>query len=677
MAKILFTPDLPDDPAKMVRARCLKLSKELKAGADDPKEIREAAVRFRNEFRPLGTNPSVDALKSLVYLNVVADLVAHGWTLSVMSKGRIKLSFDDAAQDIRSKDQVRNRHLLERDEQLREASVREFICGMERRRLTRGGWHSIFSLMRDGRQLAQQLEGIDTIGDAETRSARLSDTIRPYLQFVRNGGVCEHTGLLLSDIWRYFRHTWVTAYRSVPGRSMMILVRDATAPCHPVIGIAALGSAVVQQRVRDEWIGWDSARSLERLLQLSPQRLTKWAFQQIEAFLEGIHMRDLIRSGIIVAREISNPTAAVVARLRAECLKAMAEHREHPEKSVHKTVKDENRMSLSDWQMRAETSLFRSKRCKLLSDLLEMRRIMNEAFSAAESHADYDIVLQRRDIRNVVSRLSRLRKGERVGINIMDITVCGAVAPYNALLGGKLMCLLLCSPEVGQAYTERYATQPSLIASCMKGAPIVRRSRLIALGTTSLYGHGSSQYNRLKVPTETLIGNGIPGQMLEYKNLGLSVGYGSFHLSNETVDVMSALLGRVAGGRRVNSIFGEGVNPLMRKIREALDMVGLPSEEILLHGNQRIVYGVALASNLQDFFLGLDKTAKFLLPQSDPQGVSERLVSFWRSRWLSGRISRPEVLEQVASNRKDFPVIHGARVGLPLEDADEQQALFS
>jgi hypothetical protein len=30
---------------------------------------------------------------------------------------------------------------------------------------------------------------------------------------------------------------------------------------------------------------------------------------------------------------------------------------------------------------------------------------------------------------------------------------------------------------------------------------------------------------------------------------------------------MTVLLGRVSGGRRVNSIFGEGVNPLMRKIR--------------------------------------------------------------------------------------------------------------
>jgi len=155
------------------------------------------------------------------------------------------------------------------------------------------------------------------------------------------------------------------------------------------------------------------------------------------------------------------------------------------------------------------------------------------------------------------------------------------------------------------------------------------------------------------------------------------MGYGSFHLSSHTVDVMNILLGRVSGGRRVNSIFGEGVNPHMRKIREALDLIGMPSDEVLMHGNKLIVYGVALASNLHDYFLGLDKAPKFLLPQNNARSVSQQLVSFWRTRWLNARIDRTEVLEQVAENTVDFPVTHGARVTLPLEAWDEQIALFS
>ncbi len=58
------------------------------------------------------------------------------------------------------------------------------------------------------------------------------------------------------DVWRYFRHTWTNQYTSVPGRSMMFLVRDRAAPFHPIVGIGALSSPVMQIRERDTWIGW-------------------------------------------------------------------------------------------------------------------------------------------------------------------------------------------------------------------------------------------------------------------------------------------------------------------------------------------------------------------------------------------------------------------------------------
>src|SRR5206468_7033445 len=77
------------------------------------------------------------------------------------------------------------------------------------------------------------------------------------IQTVEADAECEHTGLKLIDVWRYFRHTWVNAYKSLPGRSMAILIRDAAAPNHPVIGIAALGSSMAQQQLRDKWIGWE------------------------------------------------------------------------------------------------------------------------------------------------------------------------------------------------------------------------------------------------------------------------------------------------------------------------------------------------------------------------------------------------------------------------------------
>jgi hypothetical protein len=39
---------------------------------------------------------------------------------------------------------------------------------------------------------------------------------------------------------------------------------------------------------------------------------------------------------------------------------------------------------------------------------------------------------------------------------MLELTTCGAIAPYNALLGGKLTALLMLSPEVSDDYRRRY-----------------------------------------------------------------------------------------------------------------------------------------------------------------------------------------------------------------------------
>src|SRR5207253_1710086 len=120
------------------------------------------------------------------------------------------------------------------------------------------------------------------------------------------------------------------------------------------------------------------------------------------------------------------------------------------------------------------------------------------------------------------------------------------------------ICLLLCSPEVSRHYGKRYGDQPSLIASSTRGKAVTRQPDLVFLGTTSLYGTGSSQYNRIKVNAAKF--GGDADDVLEFRELGYSEGFGSFHFSRETVEVMDVLLARAHEGRRVNSIFGEGVN---------------------------------------------------------------------------------------------------------------------
>jgi hypothetical protein len=275
---------------------------------------------------------------------------------------------------------------------------------------------------------------------------------------------------------------------------------------------------------------------------------------------------------------------------------------------------------------------------------------------------------------NAIHTLARMIKGDRVGVDMMDIVVCGAIAPYNAILGGKLVGMLLASPEVVDYYNCRYAKHVSVIASSMKGAPVIKKPNLTLLATTSLYGSGSSQYNRVAIPAAEVGGKGQ--ERVVYRKIDLSMGFGTYHISSETLKYAEYLLARKAKGRTVNSIFGEGVNPRMRKIRDAIEELSLPADELLQHENARLVYGVSLAENFSDILLGRSNKPLFFLPQSNPCRRSELIADYWRRRWLLNRIENKDVLAAVAQHELTYPVVHGARVPLPDNSEAIEEELF-
>jgi hypothetical protein len=294
---------------------------------------------------------------------------------------------------------------------------------------------------------------------------------------------------------------------------------------------------------------------------------------------------------------------------------------------------------------------------------------LQEAGARGKKAKDLKAALATTAGKNAIRQIVRLVKSEHVGVDMMDIIICGAVAPYNGLLGGKLVCLLLGSPEVVKFYRSRYGKQASIIASSTKGRPVIRPPNLVLLATTSLYGVNSSQYNRLRVPLEEV--GGKADQRIEYLELGVSRGYGSYHFSQATIDYLEVLLGRAGDGRKVNSIFGEGVNPLMRKIREGLGELGLSGDELLRHGNARMVYGIPLAENFREVLIGLTHKPRYLLAQRQARESTDKLAEFWRKRWLAGRIARPGFIEAVEKHTLAYPITHGARVSLPPDGLSE------
>jgi hypothetical protein len=602
--------------------------------------------------------------------NLMIDLLLQDWEI-IIQRNKIRLELevlDDSDKNIHEeKAKTRRRHLLARDVQLKLPSVKEFIRSMEKRRLTVKGWHSIFSVMRDGNELRNLLTEANRIENNEQKLAYLNETVQPYIQIVESGVQCPHTGLLLSEIWRYFRHTWINEYKSLPGRSISVLIRDAAGPNHPVIGIAALGSSVAQQSVRDKWIGWEGTAFSTRLKNDPPGKIAKWLLTILQQLLREVYVKDFIGRKIITRKLINTPTKEVITKLRSLAGMYRSKHIDNPQKSKFTT---ENHAL--NWSERAESYLFKSKRAYLLAELLAIRLVFQKNGFVEGSKKELERCMTIKEFSDAVEKLVRKAKSTHVGINMMDIIVCGSIAPYNHLLGGKLVCMLLMSPEVNQYYNEKYNSAVSLIASSMRGKAVVRKPQLVVLGTTSLYGLGSSQYNRIKIPAEEV--GGTRGQKIEYRELGISEGYGSFHFSTDTITLADAVVGRENGRTRVNSIFGEGANPLLRKLRDAFEYLHLESDPILNHRNKRVVYGVSLAENFGDVMLGLANHPKYLIPQSRPREKTKLISKYWIKRWLANRIANEDVLNKMAEHTLAYPITHGARV--PVVEESKELTLF-
>lgn len=564
---------------------------------------------------------------------------------------------------------VRAGHLLERDAQLADAATRRFISSLERRRPYESSWSSIFSLMRDGRDLAGKLTAARELPAGPDRQCALQLAVDPYVQVVERGVACAHTGLGLYDIWRYFRHTWSTAYRSVPGRQISFLIRDRSAPCHPVIGIGALTSAVVQQQNRDIWIGWHPKRFFALMEETGYQQWEEWLRTVYAGLIGEIYTDDFLNDGLVSEAEIGDPDTAVIARLRREAATARSAHRLYPDLRQHKAARP-GREEV-DWVAQAQTQLFRSKRAAALADLLDARRQLLAAGFNPGGGEDLARIAANKLGRRAITAILRRVKASHVGVHMMDIAVCGAVAPYTEILGGKLVSMLMASPDVIAAYQQRYSDAVSIIASSMAGRAVNRRPRLVLLNTTSLYGVASSQYNRVRIPANEV--GGTPGLQLRYKNLEKTSGYGLYHISAETVEAMEILLARSQLGREVNSIFGEGVNPKLRKVRAALEAVGLPSDLLLQHRSPRIVYVVPVATNFREVLLGCAEEPDYILPQTN--GTTAAIADYWRRRWLDKRIEDDAVLNRVREHTLVYPVVHGAKVPHSIT-SDEQVAVL-
>ena len=655
----IWNPRLPSEPLR-------KIIRML--GAFTGRQLADA---LRSAAASINTEASW-AIEERATLLTLADLCTLGWRFSVV-RGTVyliphnvdQLSPNDA------KDLLRRSLLETRAHQLESLGTKKFFTQVSTPKLHLGKPIGIEDLIDDGKSLAKALH--------ENRDGDLRSVIDPYLQFVSRDQDCSETGLNLMSIWRFFRHTWSLEWRSTPGRSLNFLIRNAARPGHPVMGIIGLANAVFQLGCRDHSIGWTQERTLLSVI-ADPGYWSLWRQQAIRCLRKA---KDDIRSDDLL-KQIgkTRSTAAMISKLTSLSQDAGEERK----RLLRKDYEDGDSVVTAskalpkkadgsiDWKAASERPLFRMKRAEVLADLIFAIDVLEtigddptpilKAATLQYNHPCMSPVTvtadpsgrdqERPDVDRFLAHVQgetdwkpavkwindRIERAFKIGIReikkngvstrIFDVNVCGASPVYRDLLGGKLAAMMLFSEEIQETYRGRYQHEASEIASSMAGRPITKPARICALTTTSLYGVGSSQYNRVRMGDR------------HWEHIGFTEGFGTLHMTRLTIEAIRELAIRTNGMRSVNHQFGEGTSPLMRQLREGLSVLGFEPNDVLQHSNRRIVYMLELYGGAYaDLCLDSDHHT---------EGPStEAVAEAWRERWLRMRVKNDEILDRVAA----------------------------
>ena len=642
-------------------------------------------------------------------LRVLGDLAQLRWKLVENSYGIELHSPQSHNTDVMTpgeirdlKETIRGELGQQRQRQFEDKHVKIFIQRMERPPSS-ARHKSIQTLIENGTELHSRLTPARKFSvGTEKRDAALAKTVQPYLQLVEPGARDKYTDIRLQDIWRYFRYTWSIPQTPIPGRNLLYLVRDGAHANHAVIGIAGLSNCTVQMTPRDRHIGWkaDSLRlALTAILSPAPEsrsKITSDKFLQYHGIyqkwrsicpdggdatlekkielLQHVHdwlvhevnqaIEEIEHTGLVTLEEIADPSENIIIRLRNLSKEFSSDRQEvlqrntglsDEEIKAYGVPVDEDVLNL-DKQHGTNRSVHDSRRLLIikkraleLSRLLDAKRHLSINSDDLQDPKAIWKTLEQTRIRAALNTAMNAIKGRRIGTNILEITTCGAIAPYNHMLGGKLVALMLLSPQISNDYARRYNDAPTIIRSQLKNKRVAPDNTLVWLNTTSLFSHGSSQYERLRLPAGVI----APDQEeIRYHYIGNTTGYGTIQFSAKTVRSLDVVMQAKRGFRDVNNIFGEGASPKLRKLTSGLKTLGFNPRLALLHHQERRIYSMPLFSGAGAHLCGLeDKAPNYVLQPEKHVDASERIADFWRCRWLAQRIDHESIMKDLCATQ--------------------------
>jgi DNA replication protein DnaC len=572
---------------------------------------------------------------------LLRDLIRASWT-ACFHTGVLELSLP--SQDFKSKnrpslsdDKVRLRKRLSESRLERLQSFEKFITYMEDD--SSENKRSVLVLVANGNELASRLQN----------TINLHEAVCPQLELVDESTRDTVTGHRLLEIWRYFRLTWSTPSESTPGRTLQYLIRDEAHVNRPVMGIISLENCAVQITDRDKYIGWNTKEFIDEMLKGNSNDARHTIEKLLSFVQEGIAGIDY--RGICSAREVNHPTNETIAKLFQEA--ADAENRRQEllkEALITDDMPVEEKSELGGISIGTENALYRRKRAEQLARLLISKKDLSEIIDDKNFDKKWNTFLGTEKGYSAIRNALIAQKSKHIGTSMLELNVCGAIPPYNEILGGKLAALLALTPQIINDYKERYGQRQSEIASRLKNKIVIRPADLVYIGTTSLYFVGSSQYNRLRLPKEVL------GDDYEIKwmELGKTIGFGTLHISRSTTAALVEAAENI-GYTRINHVFGEGASPKLRllnfSIRELLEVTPEEANDLAKHAMSRIVYGAFIARNTKDYLLGRDDVPEYYfkmpIKERTVKKKTNAIIYYWIDRWLSSRLKHEEIYHRL------------------------------
>ena len=612
----------------------------------------DTAETRRSMLRERGVHPD-DVESTIVYLaslRVLRDLTFQGWVADADDDGVyvVPPSFSPTGEDpSEAKSDLRSSFRFVLADRLLTPSVEAFVRRMET--------HGIADVFADGPELASRLEKAQCDGNVD-------QAMRPVLELIDGDARDGTTGLRLQDIWRYARLQWSIPYQPTPGRNLHYLVRDERGPNRPVVGIAALGNAILGLNQRDDALGWSVNALSKRLNGSSPadqRNLARHLVAFARAEVDRVYARDFKLAGLTCDDKIHclEDIEATADGARKTALADAGDERTAEYELIrkaHNLVRDGN-AEMVNWVRIAKTNLYRRKRAAHLADTLHAIDVFERTGLDDNPLALRELLSTESGCRAVEIVLRRIKQ-QAIAENVMEIITCGAVAPYQQVLGGKLVAMLMTSPQVVVDVRNRYSGRVSLIASGMAGRAMFRTPALSLLTTSSLYAFGSAQYNRIRIP-----GNVDGAQRtgdIRYRRIGSTDSFGTVQFASDTTETLAAAA-RLANSKRrlVNNLFGEGMSPKLRSLRLGLDALGLAPDEYLRHHSPRLLYAVPLVSNADEVMLGLSRQPCYTLPLSGGSATTAAIARYWFDRWVKARLERPDTIDRVRSLHRDAQLV--------------------